>query len=326
MIKYDIITIGGAVRDIIFYTEEGKVLSTPDDPLCDKAVAFEVGAKIYIKEVYVESGGGAHNTAAGFSRLGLKTASIFKVGKDREGDVLIEEMEKRGVNTSFVQQDKNIKTGFSCILSLYKKKCHVIFAYRGANDRLDLRFKIKDLSLTKWIYVSSLSSPSWTEILDKIFKANKYGCNIVWNPGSVQLKAGYKKLEPYLRNVDILIINEDEARELVLSMKKAKDLSVRRLLKKLYQMGSKIVAITVGPRGAYAYDGKKIYYQREMPAKVVNATGAGDAFSTGFVTSLFYKSNDISQALRWGVYNSTSVIKIIGAQKGLLTKSQIKSL
>lgn len=323
---YDIITIGGAVRDIIFYTEEGKILSTPQDPLCEKVIAFEVGAKIYVKEVYLTSGGGAHNTAVGFSRLGLNTAAIFKVGKDREGDALIQEITKKGVDVSFVGQDRKIMTGFSCILSLREYKCHVIFAYRGANDTLDFRFTISDLSSAQWIYVSSLSASAWDKILDKIIIAGRYGVNVAWNPGSIQLRAGYKKLSSYLKDIDVLIVNKDEARELVLSMRKIKDLSVRRLLKQVYQMGPKIVAITIGSRGAYAYDGKKIYYQREMPANVVNTTGAGDAFSSGFVSSLFYNPGDITTALRWGVYNSTSVIKTIGAQKGLLTKTKIKKV
>lgn len=320
---YDIITIGGAVRDIIFYTDEGKVLSTPQDPLCEKVVAFEVGAKIYVKKVYLESGGGAHNTAAGFSKLRLKTAAIFRVGKDKEGDDLIKDIKKKGVTTFFVQEDKKTRTGFSCILSLYKKKHHVIFANRGASSKLTMP-EVLNLRKTKQIYVSSLSCPNWRQILNRIFSLSKNNVKIVWNPGSTQLKAGYKELAPYLKKVNVLIMNEDEARELVLSVKKIKDLSVRKLLKEIYQTGPEIVAITVGPCGAYAYNGKKVYYQREMSAKVLNATGAGDAFSAGFVSSLFYNSGDIKTALRWGVANSTSVIKTIGAQKGLLTKPQIE--
>ncbi|MCH7759269.1 carbohydrate kinase family protein [Patescibacteria group bacterium] len=148
--------------------------------------------------------------------------------------------------------------------------------------------------------------------------------SVAWNPANVQIKAGCRKLAKCFKKTDVLIINQDEAKELVLSVKKIKKLAIRVLLKEIYKMGPKIVAITVGPKGAYAYDGKRVYYQKEMPAKVINATGAGDSFSAGFVSSLFYQPENIKQALRWGVANSTSVIKKLGAQKGLLTKSQIK--
>ncbi len=89
---YDIVTIGGAMRDIYFYTDEGLIIDNPKDPLREKLIAFELGAKIYIKEVYLGAGGGASNTAAGMARLGLKIATITRVGQDREGDELIKDM------------------------------------------------------------------------------------------------------------------------------------------------------------------------------------------------------------------------------------------
>lgn len=325
MTHYDIIAIGGAMRDILFYTDEGLILDNPADPLRERVIAFELGAKVYIKQVYFEAGGGANNTATGFSKLGLKTGVVLRVGQDREGDALIKEMKKNGLRTNLVQRDKQVSTGFSFILSLSRKKGHTIFAYRGANDCLEFPKKIHNEVHAKWIYISSLSCPGWKEVLNRIFEfKNSNNILFAWNPANVQLRAGYNRLAPYLKQVDVLIINEDEARELVLSMRRIDGFSVRQLLKEIHSVGPKIVAITVGPRGAYAYDSKKVYYQREMSAKTLNATGAGDSFSAGFVSSLFHKPGNIPQALRWGVANSTSVIKTIGAQKGLLTKSQMR--
>ncbi|MCH7759762.1 hypothetical protein IID20_05415, partial [Patescibacteria group bacterium] len=96
--KYDIVAIGGAMRDIIFYTDDGLILDNPKDPLCEKLIAFELGAKIYIKGVYFDSGGGANNAAAGFAKLGLKTAVILRVGQDREGDALIKALRDNTLN------------------------------------------------------------------------------------------------------------------------------------------------------------------------------------------------------------------------------------
>jgi len=321
MKNFDIVTIGGAMRDIFFSTKEGKVLSNPKDPLCSHMIAFELGAKVYVDTVNFESGGGANNTATGFSSLGLKTALIARVGNDREGDSLIQNAKKHGIDTSFIEIDKKVSTGFTFILSVQGiKRAQTIFAYRGTSDILkmpSLNFK------TKWIYISSLSCPNWSNILDRAFGLKKSGVKFAWNPANVQLKAGAKKLSPWLKKLDVLIFNEDEARELVLSAKRVKDFRVRSLIKIVRQMGPKIVVITVGKKGAYAYDGHKFYFQRPWPSKVVNITGAGDSFSSGFVASLFYKPKDVRQALIWGVRNSASVIHCIGAQGGLLTKAQI---
>lgn len=321
MKNFDIITIGGAMRDIFFSTKEGKVLLNQKDPLCRHMIAFELGAKVYVDIVNFESGGGANNTATGFSLLGLKTALIARVGDDREGDSLIKGAQKHGIDTNFIERDKKVSTGFTFILSVQGiKRAQTIFAYRGTSDILkmpSLNFK------TKWIYVSSLSCPNWPDILDRAFSLKKLGVKFAWNPANVQLKAGAKKLSSWLKKLDVLIFNEDEACELVLSAQKTKDLSIRNLIKIVYKMGPKIVVITVGKKGAYAYDGHKFYFQRPWPSKVVNITGAGDSFSSGFVASLLHKPKDVRQALIWGVRNSASVISCVGAQNGLLTKSQI---
>jgi len=324
MKNFDIITVGGAMRDIFFSTKEGKVVSNEEDPLCRYMIAFELGAKVYVDSVHFESGGGANNTAAGFANLGLKTALIARVGADREGDSLIKSAQKKGVDTSFIEVDKKVSTGFALILTIKGfKRAQTIFAYRGTSDVLKAsNFNFK----TKWAYISSLSCPNWPNILDKVFRLKKSGVKFAWNPANVQLKAGAKILSPWLKKLDVLIFNEDEARELVLSNQKIKDFSMRNLIKIVHQMGPKIVVITVGQKGAYAYDGNKFYFQRPWPSKVVNITGAGDSFSSGFVASLLYKPEDIRQALIWGVRSSASVIHRFGAQNGLLTKSQITAI
>jgi len=321
MKNFDIVTVGGAMRDIFFSTKEGKVLLNQKDPLCRHMIAFELGAKVYMDAVNFESGGGANNTATGFSLLGLKTALIARVGYDREGDSLVKNAQAHHIDISFIERDQKVSTGFTFILSILGiKRAQTIFAYRGTSDILkmpSLNFK------TKWVYVSSLSCPNWPNILDRVFKLKKSGVQFAWNPANVQLKVGAKKLSPWLKKLDVLIFNEDEARELVLSGQKIKDFSVRNLIKITHRMGPKIVVITVGKKGAYAYDGQKFYFQRPWPSKVVNITGAGDSFSSGFVASLLHKPKDIRQALIWGVRNSASVISCVGAQNGLLTKAQI---
>ncbi len=325
--KYDILTIGGIMRDVIFLTEEGTIVENPQNPLCQRLICFELGAKIYVNRVYFEAGGGASNTAVGFSKLGLKTAIMGRVGRDKEGEELIKSLKSNGVETRWIQIDKKISTGFSTILGLSnRKRAHAIFAYRGTNDKLFLKIDRKEARKVEWVYLSSLSSPVWEKFLKDAFSLKTGKVKMAWNPSNVQLKAGWKRLDKYLRKTDVLIVNDDEARELVLSKAKTRDLSDERMLQELYKMGSRIAVITVGKKGAMACCGGKIYHQKAAPAEVIHATGAGDSFSAGFIASLFYKPADIQRALKWGVTNSASVIDQVGAQKGLLNKSQIIKL
>ena len=61
MKKYDVVSIGGATRDIYFYTHKGKVIATPDDITCQKVIGFEYGGKIISENVSFELGGGGCN-------------------------------------------------------------------------------------------------------------------------------------------------------------------------------------------------------------------------------------------------------------------------
>ena len=111
-------------------------------------------------------------------------------------------------------------------------------------------------------------------------------------------------------------MNRDEA----LEFKKLKD--IKGLLQYIFELGPKLVVITDGANGAYAYDGKKYYFMKAKTTKVVNTLGVGDAFGSALTSALIYDKN-IKEALEWGIKNSASVVSHIGAQAGLLTKAKI---
>ena len=89
----------------------------------------------------------------------------------------------------------------------------------------------------------------------------------------------------------------------------------------------KIVVVTDGPKGAYAYDGGKFWFMRSYPdpKPPYERTGAGDAFSST-VTAALVLGLPLSEALRWGPVNSMSVVQDVGAQKGLLSRSRLEAL
>ena len=101
----------------------------------------------------------------------------------------------------------------------------------------------------------------------------------------------------------------------------------RDLIKKLHQFGPSISVITQGAKGAYVYDGKKLLYKSALKNRVVvNTTGAGDAFGSGFVAGLLLFKYNLSRSLSLGICNSGMVVSKIGAQNGLITKAQLKKL
>ena len=306
------VTIGGATRDIMFYSAAGELIST-GNLTKQKLLAFEYGAKVLADKLHFTFGGGAANAAVSFAKLGLKTAVICRVGKNDNGRQAVQNLQSKRVDISFVKIDPKNHTGFSVILTVSNiAKEHIVFSYRGANDKL----KDADLPLgqinTRWFYVASLPKTGWEKVINKIVAT---GSNVAWNPGSSQL-ADIAKVKKLLPHITLFNVNRDEA----LEFKKLKD--IKGLLKHIHDLGPKVVAITDGPNGAYAFDGQTYYYMKAKSKNRADTVGVGDAFNSAFTAAIVYKKS-VKEALRWGINNSGSVITKIGAQNGLLTRRQV---
>ncbi|MFA5126449.1 MAG: carbohydrate kinase family protein [Patescibacteria group bacterium] len=320
MLNNKITTIGGSVYDIMFYTDNILLLDNRQDLLRQKLIAFEYGAKIYGKKVYFAFGGGGANTAMTFASLGIKTQIITAIGEDMLGRSIMEHLKKHRIATKLVQIKPQELTGISFVINVGQGSEHVIFAVRGANDAIDLTPHIVKKINTPWLYLTALGINFKTK-LDHIFEqARRKKIKVAWNPASQQIALGLARLKPYLEKTYVLLLNRDEALELLSRGGKKKiNNNINWLLKNLHKSGQKITVITDGAKGAHVYDGQQVYFRPATRKKTVNTTGAGDAFGSGFVAGLIkYGSRHISKALHLGIINSGSVVTKIGAQAGIL--------
>jgi len=325
MLKNKITTIGGATRDIMFYTDDMVIVDNKADLLRQKLIGFEYGAKVYSQDVHFVFGGGGMNAAVGLASLGIKTQAVLALGDDLVAKELLAYLKLKKVSTSLIQKQTKVKTGTSCIINVGKFKEHVIFAYRGANNKIELNESVIRKINTPWVYLTSLSG-NFKPGLNNLFKyCQSKNINIFWNPGSEQLQLGLKCLTKYMKFTAVFDVNRDEALELVMSIRgKATKDNIKIVLKILHQYGQKLTVITDGHRGAYVYDGQKIYFRAAFKHKGVNTTGAGDSFGSGFTAGLIKYNWDLNKALKLGIMNSNSVIMKIGAQEGLLSVKDLK--
>ncbi len=338
MEQFDLITIGGATRDIMFYAKEGLVIRNPrPDPIRQWLLSFELGGKINIEKSFFTIGGGANNAAVALARLGLKTAAFLAIGADDNGQAISDNLKQNGVSTKFLKIIKEQPTGFSFILTSIKRHERTIFLYRGANNFLNFDaadfLKLRQIK-NQWFYLSSVSGKNWLGVLDRlkkiISKSTKPQIKLAWNPGAMQLAAGKKRLLEFIKLTEVLIVNKDEAIELVLSDQRYRHPKivflnrVKNLLLILKAWGPKIVVVTDGAKGAYVYDGEKIYFSPAVNSKrqVVDLTGVGDAFGSSFVAGLILYQNDTERALKLALVNSASVTTAIGAQNILLSRKE----
>jgi len=326
---FDVITIGGAVWDVLFVTDKGHIISTPENPTEQNLFAFEYGAKIVSEDVHAGAGGGASNTAVTLARLGLRAAARISLGNDQNGQMIKKILEKEKVDTRLIEIENDKMTGFSFILVDSKDGDHTIFSYRGANSDLKIKNQKAEIKNTGWIYITSLTG-QWQELLKDILETKKENPNlrIAFNPGATQLAARYEGIKDILSASDILFVNKDEAIELALSKNsgaKDQDLNdIKFLFENIFSCGVKNAVITAGASGAYAANLEKIVFSPAASDKRLDTTGAGDSFGSAFLGGFITNGGKLEESLKYGIINSNSVVNEYGAQKGILTRNQIE--
>lgn len=333
--KYDIVTIGGATYDITFFPNEKEtfLIDNKQDILRQKLLAFEYGAKISSDKVIHGFGGGAANTAVCFANLGFKSAAIVTVGKDIFGAAIISNFKKRKVGFDLIQTIPK-QTSDLAVIIIGPDKDRVIFRDDNVKNKLELNRKdIGAIKNAKWVYLASLSG-NWQIILAKVFAVkNKHqNLKIAWNPGLDQLIGGLQELGFFFKRTNVLIVNQDEAIQLIISDSNVKQEDIdfndiKILLSIIKNYGSRIAVITCGKEGVWAYDGAKMHYAPIIEkGERIDTTGVGDAFGSSFVAGLELFNGNIDKAMKLGIQNTASVVATPGAQNGLLGKGDLGKL
>jgi len=176
------------------------------------------------------------------------------------------------------------------------------------------------------MYLTSLGEV-WTHAYKKALAyVRKTNCFLAFNPGTKQLAKKSDLVEEGLKLAEILFVNKEEAKLLLSEYKHEKNPpdDMEKLLQEVMSLGPKIVVVTDGKRGSYVLDKQKNFFHQDIVAsKVVERTGAGDAYSSGFLAAILY-NRPIEKAMQWGGSNSTSVVGSIGAEAGLLKKEELE--
>ena len=270
---------------------------------------IKTGEKLTIDKNSFEVGGGAVNAATNFARHGHETIVISNFGRDSAANAILNFLQNENVDTSYLNFTRK-KTGISVILLDSETGKRTILTCRGASESfVKLEASDLDLSNPDWLYVTSLNGDMNT-CLRFFEKAKEKGIKIMWNPGMEEI-AEKKKLLGLLQDVDVLILNEKEAKTLIGGE------ILEELLVKLARY-VKTVIITAGARGSIATNGKETYRLAEYEMKTPkDTTGAGDAFGAGFLAATM-DGKKFKDALIFAAANATSVISYIGAQAGTL--------
>lgn len=311
--QIDFLAIGDIVTDAFIRIKDAKVTCDIDEHNCKLSLRF--GDKVPYESVEeVRAVGNSANAAVSAARLGISSALMSHVGKDFHGDNCIDELKKNNVATKYIGVHEGIPTNYHYVLWYDVDRTILV-----NHAHFPVSFP-QDMVPPKMIYLSSLGEGTeayHAEIAQYVIAHPEV--QLVFQPGTFQMKMGTEALKDIYKHTTILFCNVEEAQRIL----RTDDKKIQNLFIGIHALGPKTVVITDGINGAYASDGVESYFIPIYPHAPYERTGAGDAFaSTVSVGLLMGKS--LSEALLWGPINSMSVVQFVGAQKGLLTMTQLE--
>jgi sugar/nucleoside kinase (ribokinase family) len=314
---FDLITIGDPVIDthvqIADDCTECELGGLEHDRLC-----LKYGDKIPIIDSFQSLGGNAPNVGVAAAKLGMKTALLSTVGNDVNGAFALKELSRHKVDLRMVQIDKKSKTRYSIVLNYSGERTILSYSHEKHYQWP------KKFPGAHWIYYTGLSK-GFEVIQDNLIEYLKHHrTKLAINPGSYIMKYAKERLLQMMPLTDVLIVNKEEG-ELIANTTLEKAGNIENLIRILLDAGPQEVVLTDGAKGAWAGTSNELWKIASFPISVVAKTGAGDAFSAGYITARS-AGLPISEALLWGTADSTAVIQEHGPHKGLLDKKGIKTM
>ena len=318
--EYDVITIGGTTMDAFMQLGDEHAKYHYDKE--SGALCFRHGEKISVDRYDFAMGGNATNVAVGLSRLGFKATLCSEIGDDELSIKIRNTLAQENIERLFMVQTSG-RSNFSVIINF--KGDRTIFPETIEREN---NFDLSDAA-AKYVYLTSLGD-KWEHAYEKALAfVKEHKAVFAFNPGGSQLKKEGKEIvEKVLEATDLLFLNKEEAELLLFNHYGEKDDDsdnyLEKLAKKLQTRGPKIVVITNGKEGSYCLDEAGKFYTKDMePGEPVERTGAGDAYTAGFLAARMYNLS-IEDAMKWGSHNAASVVAKVGAQAGLLKKEKME--
>ncbi|SHF29799.1 fructokinase [Caldanaerobius fijiensis DSM 17918] len=270
-------------------------------------------------------GGSPANIAMNARRLGIKSIIASAVGKDGLGDFLIKRLEQCGIDTSYINR---VDCSTSMVLVTKSKSSPTPIFYRAADYNIVYSKQLEQaVQNSKIVHFSSwpISRKPARDTIEAIIeeaRRNKvllcYDPNyhpMIWEKGH----DGLSYIKSIIGKVDIVKPSEDDARRIF-----GED-TPENQLNKFLGLGAKLVIMTLGKNGAIVSNGRETKKFNTLATEVVDTTGAGDAFWSGFYSGLI-KGYTLEKSLKLGFAVSAYKLRYTGAVVELPNLEEIKIL
>lgn len=283
-------------------------------------IELPFGQKLPTEEAFIAPGGSGANVAVGLQKLGHPTRLQTTLSDDTLANFLREELKQTDIELDLHPQQQS--TQVSVVLRLEGER--TILTTPAAVDP-----NYGEVPRQGWIHLGPLKAETkdlYRRVLSQKVMTNQ---GLSLNPSLATLEERPRDFLTLLRAADIIFVNKHES--LVLTRLNSRS-SIEDIIRSIRLLGPKIICVTAAEQGAYVASEQDIWHAAATADKNnrVDATGAGDAFTSGFLHGFFKEDTNTDQteevkaALVAAMLNSGSVVAQLGAQAGLLTADEIE--
>lgn len=301
---YDLISIGNVTMDFFF---KGDSLTYHDERF-----QLAVGGKYEAEYFHSGVGGGGANVAIGCSRHNLRTAIWSTIGENNFKHTILAELKEHHISTEYLNVEKDY-TNISTILLTPSGERSIIHYNPKQSKIANLKHDTRMIKNTKVVYLGNMAHTSLIQKIDIARSVQKEGRLLVLNLGVEQCRKPKHELMHLLPHADVIIVNGHEFAELV----KAPygDIHFHEHIVKWYlpELLHKLFIVTEGSKGSFAYNEQSVFHAKPAAiGKIVDTTGAGDAYTGGFISS-FVKHKNIERAMQDATHDAGNILQKMGA-------------
>ena len=277
----------------------------------------KLGETIFGNDFYESCGGKGANQAVAVSKLGMKTEMIGMVGKDSQGEKLIQNLNKYGIISDNVIKSDEL-TG-RAIITVDRKGDNNIIVIPGSNFKITkehIQAK-QDVIASSDVVILQNEIPSET-VEFSLLKAKELGKITIFNPAPARKLSG-----EVFKNTDYLILNETEMEE-IFEIKFNDEEYTEKISIKKKEYGIKNIILTLGDKGSILFsEDNNIKKYDVYKVKAVDTTAAGDSFIGAF-TMKICESGNSDEAIKYATAVSAIVVTRQGAQDSIPTREEIE--
>ena len=246
---------------------------------------------------------------------------IGKVADDREGKMLLEEFRRERVDTKGIAVAKKGRSG-TVMGFVDENGERALYIDPGVNDQVEFHEKNKTYaSQAMFLHLTSFVGEESFQTQRRILETIPEDVMVSFDPGALYARKGLAALGSIVERSFVLMPNAGEL-ELLTGMT-----DYRKGAEAMLRKGVKVVAVKLGSRGCYVTDGRRSHNVEAFKVGVVDTTGAGDAFCSGFLYGLI-RHKSLEECGRIGNFVASRCTTKMGARAGLpaledLTKNQL---